>query len=231
MQTLLSKNPFQTAPVGLDGLIQENLAQAKSLGQSAWQSFSEAAQRATAPAEAVAAATAETLGDTKPQARASDPDYADSIAAYGFADNVPRSLINTESGGNFNAQNNEAGSGGNGHFGILQFGHGRLDDAKRAGIIPSNMTPQQFKKSRKAQVAVSNWHFNDIDKRIRSAGFDRLIGQSIGSTPISWNGMRAMAHLGGFGGLSKFINTQGQYNPADSFGTTLAAYGQTHSKY
>jgi hypothetical protein len=150
------------------------------------------------------------------------------LKQYGFADNVPASLINTESGGNWGARNNEAGSGGNGHYGILQFGNGRLADVKNAGVIPADMTPEQFMASKPAQVAAANWHFSDIDNRIKANGFDRYIGQTIGGVVVSMDGMRAMAHLGGFGGLSKFINTGGQNNPADSFGTSLAAYGRTH---
>ena len=90
------------------------------------------------------------------------------------------------------------------------------------------MTPEQFKANPKAQVAVSNWHFNDIDNNIRKNGYDQMVGQSIGGVPISMDGMRAMAHLGGFGGLSKFITSGGTHNPADSFGTSLAAYGKRH---
>lgn len=153
----------------------------------------------------------------------------------GFADNVPRSLIGTESGGNWAASNNEVGSGGaKGHFGILQFGQARYSEAVAAGAVPQGMTIEQFARdtpeSRRAQVSASNWHFADIDKRIKSEGFDRLVGSSINGTPITWDGMRSMAHLGGFGGLSKFIHTSGAYNPSDSFGTSLSAYGRTHSQ-
>lgn len=159
-----------------------------------------------------------------------DPSQAQRFGANGFAENVPRSLIGTESGGNWGAENGEVGAGGSiGHFGILQFGEARLQDAKNNGVIPQDMTPQQFKASQQAQVAVSNWHFNDIDSNIRKNGYDKMVGQSVGGVPISMNGMRSMAHLGGFGGLSKFIKSQGQYNPADSFGTSLSAYGKTHS--
>jgi len=155
--------------------------------------------------------------------------YNDDWKNQGFADNVPRSLIGTESGGNWGAQNNIKGSGGkNGHYGILQFGHARLEDARRAGVIPADMTADQFKVSKQAQVAASNWHFNDIDGNIRKRGYDRLVGQSINGTPITWDGMRSMAHLGGFGGLSKFITSGGKYNPSDAFGTSLSAYGRTH---
>lgn len=146
-----------------------------------------------------------------------------------FNSNVPRSLIGSESGGNWFAYNDEIGHGGaKGHDGILQFGEARLTDAKRAGIIPANMTRQQFRQNIDAQIAVSNWHFDDIDKNIRARGFDGYVGQTIGGVPITWDGMRSMAHLGGFGGLSRFLTSGGQYNPSDSFGTSLAAYGKRH---
>lgn len=162
-------------------------------------------------------------------ARSSNDDYA----AMGFGDNVPRSLIGTESGGNWSAQNQETGAGGTkGHYGILQFGNARFSEAQAAGAVPQGMTIEQFgsdtPEGRQAQISASNWHFNDIDRRISGAGYDKMVGQSIGGVPITMDGMRSMAHLGGFGGLSKFINSGGGYNPSDSFGTSLAAYGQTH---
>lgn len=146
----------------------------------------------------------------------------------GFGSNVPLSLINTESGGNWNAQNSEMGAGNTrGHHGIMQFGQARLTDAIRAGAIPQ-MTPEQFRANPGAQVAATNWHFNDIDQNIRRKGLDRYVGQTIGGVNITMDALRAMAHLGGFGGAQKFVMSGGQYNPADSFGTTLSKYGRLH---
>lgn len=159
------------------------------------------------------------------QAAPGDPN--DSWSQAGFASNVPRSLITTESGGNWAADN------GKGYHGILQFGEARYADAVKAGVVPQGMTLQQFgsntPEGRAAQVAVSNWHFNDIDNQIARAGYDRLIGQNIGGVPITMDALRSMAHLGGFGGLSSFLRSGGSHNPADAFGTSLAAYGRTHS--
>lgn len=161
------------------------------------------------------------------------PKMSDDMSQYGFADNVPRSLIGTESGGNWSAKNNETGSGGkSGHYGILQFGHDRFSEAQKAGAVPAGMSIQDFgsdtPQGRAAQVAASNWHFSDIDRRIVANGYDRMIGQNVGGVVMSWDGMRSMAHLGGFGGLSSYIKSNGSYNPADSFGTSLAAYGTKH---
>ena len=150
----------------------------------------------------------------------------DEYATAGFASNVPRSLIKTESGGNWAADN------GMGYHGILQFGEARLADARKAGVIPADMTLQAFgsdtPQGRAAQIATANWHFSDIDRRIAAAGFDKMLGQNIGGTPITMDGMRAMAHLGGFGGLSRFLKSGGLSNPADAFGTSLASYAATH---
>jgi len=232
MKTLLSQNPFQGPdPSTFGALAQKALGQSRQTVDGAWGQFSSIMDASMAK-RMKAAKAAQSNGMINPRARSDDPNYSDNFSQYGFANNVPRSLINTESGGNWGARNNEVGSGGRpGHYGILQFGNARLDDARRAGVIPQNMTPEQFMQSRDAQVAAANWHFQDIDNRIRRAGYDRYIGQNIGGTPMTWDGMRAMAHLGGFGGLSKFIKSGGRSNPADSFGTSLAAYGRTHSQY
>lgn len=144
--------------------------------------------------------------------------------------NFPASLIQSESGGNWNALNNEVGAGGvRGHGGRLQFGNARLQDAARAGIIPQGVTPQQFAQMPEdVQQRVENWHFADIDSEIRKSGLDQMIGQSINGVPVTLDGLRAVAHLGGTGGMKRFVESGGQYNPSDSFGTSLMNYFQSH---
>lgn len=155
---------------------------------------------------------------------------ADTRSALGFDSAMPESLIGTESGGNFNALNNEVGAGGvRGHGGRGQFGHARLQDAAKAGIIPAGTTPQQFSQMPpETQVAVENWHFADIDKAIEQNGLSDLIGQQIGGVTVTRDGLRAVAHLGGVGGMKRFAESGGAYNPSDSFGTSLMDYLGTH---
>jgi hypothetical protein len=213
MRTLLDQTPFQTDLSGFGQAVQSNLAMAK--------------QRQAAAGDAFSRARIESFGQQPAQPNITQSGPSQNVA--GFNENVPMSLIQSESGGNWGAQNDATGHGGaKGHFGILQFGHARLEDARRAGAIPPSMSAEEFKRNRDAQIAAANWHFNDIDNRIRQSGFDRLVGQTIGGVPLSMNGMRAMAHLGGFGGLSKFINTNGRYNPSDVNATSLRAYGIQH---
>lgn len=125
---------------------------------------------------------------------------------------LPAALNTSESGGNWQAQNNEVGAGGAvGHFGRAQFGQARLQEAANAGAIPQGTTPQQFMQSPQLQRAAENWHFADIDKFIAGNGLNRVIGQSINGVPVTADGMRMVAHLGGKQGLQKFIETGGRY--------------------
>lgn len=145
---------------------------------------------------------------------------------FGLADNVPPGLVHQESSGRLNAQNNVVGHGGKrGHFGLVQFGHGRLEDVKRAGVIPANMTPEDFMADQDAQVRATNWHFSDIDRRAKRDGLDQYFGQVIGGVPITPDAIRAMSHLAGYGGMMAFINSGGKDNRADAYGTKVSDYG------
>jgi hypothetical protein len=138
---------------------------------------------------------------------------------------IPPGLIESESGGNWNALNDAAGAGGHvGHGGRLQFGTARLEDAARAGVIPP-MTAQQFaQQPPEVQMAVENWHFSDIDQQAERLGLTRYIGQMVGGVPITQNAIRNMAHLGGIGGAQRFLESDGRSNPADANGTSLRDY-------
>ena len=139
------------------------------------------------------------------------------------------SLIQSESGGNWQAQNNVTGAGGlPGHFGRLQFGQARLQDAMNAGVIPPGTTPEQFMANPQMQMAVEQWHFADIDRRAQDMGLTNYIGQEVGGVPITQDAIRAMAHLGGIGGAARFLESGGQYNPSDAFGTSLLDYAMQH---
>lgn len=139
------------------------------------------------------------------------------------------SLIQSESGGNWNAYNDEIGAGGvPGHGGRLQFGAARLQDAANAGVVPL-MSPGDFAQAPpEVQMAVENWHFQDIDSQAAARGLTQYYGQTVGGVPINQNALRAMAHLGGIGGAERFLESGGQYNPSDVFGTSLLDYAQMH---
>lgn len=132
---------------------------------------------------------------------------------------LPSWLIGRESGGNFAARNTDTGASGRG-----QFMASRLADAKRAGVIPESMTLEQFRSDPVAQTRVEQWHVADIGNFIANNNLSQYVGQTIAGIPVTPNGMLAVAHLGGAGGLKKFLETGGRYNPPDANGTRLSDY-------
>jgi hypothetical protein len=97
--------------------------------------------------------------------------------------------------------------------GGYQFGDARLADYKKAN--KSKFTTEQFKNDAGLQDKVFAWHIADIDKTITKIP---------GSDKMSLDGLRAVAHLGGKGGMKKYVTSGGKYNPADKFGTRLSDY-------
>lgn len=148
------------------------------------------------------------------------------------ATGAPASLVRTESGGNWAAKNEVMGAGGMpGHFGRLQFGQARLQEAQAAGAMPVGMTPQEFLRNPDIQQSVERWHFADINQFIQGQNLGAAVGQTIKGVPVTINGMIAVAHLGGKQGLKRFIETGGQYDPADANGTRLSDYLRTHGGF
>ena len=98
--------------------------------------------------------------------------------------------------------------------GSLQFGEARLSDYQKA--TGTRFTQDEFIADEALQDAVAEWHIADIDKAIDALGdaaadYDR-------------DGLRAVAHLGGKSGMKKFVQSKGDYNPADELGTSLQSY-------
>jgi len=98
--------------------------------------------------------------------------------------------------------------------GSLQFGEARLSDYQKA--TGTRFTQDEFIADEALQDAVAEWHIADIDKAIdalgeAAAGYDR-------------DGLRAVAHLGGVGGMKTYVRSKGEYNPADELGTSLQSY-------
>lgn len=147
-----------------------------------------------------------------------------------FVNNVIASLTGTESSGRADAYNLEQGAGGVGHYGLLQFSRARFEEARSAGMVPQGMTIEEFatERNRPVQEAVNRWHVSDIMNRIYSEGLNEYEGQNINGIDVTLSGMIAVAHLGGFGGMRRFLQSNGEYNPADAYGTSLTHYLARH---
>lgn len=111
-------------------------------------------------------------------------------------------------------------------YGRLQFMPTRLADASQA--LGRQIDPQAFLRDPALQQQVEQWHFADLDRQIAAAGLDRLIGQNVGGYDVTANGLRAGAHLGGFGGLQQFLETRGGHNPSDGR-TRIGDYLSVHA--
>jgi len=120
-------------------------------------------------------------------------------------------LIQSESGGNSKAEITI--KDGRRFVGAGQFGKARLADYKRA--TGASFTQNEFQNDGDLQAAVMDWHIKDIDRAIDAAA---------GSDRFSRDGLRAVAHLGGIGGMRKYVESNGRYNPSDELGTTLSKY-------
>ena len=100
------------------------------------------------------------------------------------------------------------------YVGSLQFGEARLKDYQEA--TGKSFTQDEFKADPALQDEVGLWHITDLDEAIDALGdaaksYDR-------------DGLRAVAHLGGKGGMLKYVKSGGKYNPADELGTSLQDY-------
>ncbi|WP_225769217.1 hypothetical protein [Inquilinus sp. Marseille-Q2685] len=77
-----------------------------------------------------------------------------------------------------------------------------------------------------AQVAAFRLHLAHLDREIAQRGLDRRIGGYVAGVPITWDGLRAMMHLGGPDGTERFLATAGVYDPADDNGVRISDYGR-----
>ena len=127
-------------------------------------------------------------------------------------DSFMRKMAMSESSGDPNAEITL--DDGRTFTGLYQFGDARLSDYRKATGAKFNTA--EFKGDEQLQQKVAAWHFTDIEAAIdglgsEADGYDR-------------DGLKAVAHLSGVGGMRKYVRTKGQYNPSDALGTSLSDY-------
>lgn len=135
---------------------------------------------------------------------------------------IKTTLGNTESGNNYSAE--RTNKDGRSFTGKYQFGLARLKDLG----LGNAFSYDQYNSDPAVQEWVMDRHIEDIDNYINKQGLSQYEGKTIGGIPINRNAMYAMAHLGGKGGMQKFLTSGGKYNPKDELGTSLADYATTH---
>ena len=78
------------------------------------------------------------------------------------------------------------------------------------------------------QERIFKQHVQDLVERIQRTFFASL-GQKVGNITFTLSGGVAGAHLGGIGGVRKFIN--GDNAPEDAYGTSVAEYVEKFAGY
>ena len=125
-------------------------------------------------------------------------------------------MKSSESSGDYEVENSQ------GYMGAYQFGDDRLKDYKKD--TGSTFSKDEFLKNKDLQDKVFDWHVDDIKKYMAKTGLDSWVGKEILGVEVTLEGLVAVAHLGGKTGLKKFLESDGEYNPADDYGTTLRDY-------
>jgi hypothetical protein len=126
---------------------------------------------------------------------------------FGDISDFAERMIQAESSGRPNVQIT-ATSGGRPQnmTGLFQFSDDRLTDYMND--TGASFTTEDFRLDPNLQKDVFAWHVADIDRAIERGGF---LEQG-----YDLNGLRAVAHLGGIGGMRQFVRSGGRYNPSDA---------------
>jgi len=127
-------------------------------------------------------------------------------------DSFKRKMAMSESGGDANAEITL--EDGRTFTGLYQFGDLRLQDYRKA--TGAKFTQDEFKQDEQLQQKVADWHFADIEDAIDALGSE--------ADRYDRDGLKAIGHLGGVGGMRKYVRTKGRYDPADALGTSLQSY-------
>jgi hypothetical protein len=191
------------APVEAIGLTPKSEPDYESDVYSEWSSLQ------PTPDDKSALALEAALADVFPEQA---KEQADILASPSSNADFLAKLTQSESSGDSSAEITIAD--GRKFVGKLQFGAARLADFKKHS--GKRFTQDEFKADNALQDEVALWHIADIDKSINALGE--------AAKDYNRDGLRSVAHLGGKGGMRKFVNSGGKHNPSDELGTSLKDY-------
>lgn len=102
------------------------------------------------------------------------------------------------------------------------FGKYQLDPMEIHKYAPPGTTPEMFLGSPQLQEQVFDRYVDGRMQEIQRAGLGQYVGTVVNGVPVTAAGLFAGAHLGGVGGLHRYLTGHG--NPADRFGTSVGDY-------
>ena len=145
-----------------------------------------------------------------------------------------QALAHQESSGRLNVINHI------GAMGLWQFNYSTLKDLGMGHITTSKfrLNPSVFDESiqrnalslkirKDIYLLKTQWwrKSNSVDY------ISKYVGKEIDGVKITLAGILAAAHLGGSGGVIKFFDSKGSYNPSDLYNTSIKNYLVKFSKY
>lgn len=139
-------------------------------------------------------------------------------------DNFLDHLAEKESSGDPNVINTY------GYIGKYQFGQAALKEVGHDSISVQKFrqNPEIFPEQLQDSAVVKLMRINK--QRIDNL-LEKYRGETINGIEITEAGLLAAAHLAGAGGVKRFLKTNGNYNPADGYGTRLSDYLKEFNDY
>ena len=138
-----------------------------------------------------------------------------------MAQTLRAALGQSESGGDYDVVNTL------GYSGKYQWGPARLQDYNKA--MGTSYSMDEFLANPAVQEDAQAWHESDIMNYVFDQGLDRYLGSNVAGVTMTPEAMISMAHLGGKAGMRQFVESGGEYNPEDAYGTSLLDYAQKFS--
>jgi hypothetical protein len=114
-------------------------------------------------------------------------------------------------------------------LGGYQFSPERLADYTKA--TGEKFTQDEFLDDPELQTRVMDWHEQDILNYVTDKGLDQHLGKNIAGIDITPASLVAAAHLGGRYGMRQFLESGGEYDPQDKYGTRISDYMKKFGGY
>ena len=132
--------------------------------------------------------------------------------------NITSALIASESSGNPRAE--YVADDGSRYSGALQIGAMRLADANAA--LGTNYSQDDLINDQGIQNVVNEWHMRDLARQV-----DAFM-EELGDEADNWsrNSLIAASHIGGVGGMKRYVRSGGEYDPQDALGTSISDYAR-----
>lgn len=129
-----------------------------------------------------------------------------------------------ESGNNPNVWNKH------GYLGKFQFGKAALITTGYGHITFSDFKedPSIFGEAEQYDAMIK---FTKINKRTLQKYIDKYVGTEIDGVIVTESGILGGAHIGGAGGVMKYLDSMGQNNPSDANNTSIGDYLKEFSGY